>query len=158
MNIKQKIWTDDDFDKMSWHDCKIYGIGFDEENHKLLLDIDFILEWVKPESNNIYFSFWVSPATLVFSNVYDLNIEISTILGIDICKVLREDPKVPRNKEYINKDTEWLWRISSNQGDITFKSVGYRQYIRREPILTDGQSIPYIERGGIFFNEECYLD
>lgn len=158
MNIKQKIWTEDDFDIMSWHDSKVYGIGFDEENFKLLLDIDYIIDWVKPEPNNIYFSFWVSPATLVFTNVYDLNIEISTTLGIDICKVFREKPIVPINKEYINKDTEWLWRISSNQGDITFRSIGYKQYIRRKPILTDGQNIPLIERAGISFAEECYPD
>lgn len=158
MNINQKIWTEDFFDIMSWHDCKVYGIGFDDENFKLFLDIDYIIDWVKPEYDNIFFRFWVSPATLVFENVYDLNIDISTTLGIEICKVSREEPKIPRNKEYIKKDTEWLWRISSNQGDITFRSIGFKQYTRRKPILTEGQSISYIDRGGISFTEECYLD
>ena len=60
MNIKQKIWTEDDFDIMSWHDSKVYGIGFDEENFKLLLDIDYIIDWVKPEPNNIYFSLGIT--------------------------------------------------------------------------------------------------
>ncbi len=95
---------------------------------------------------------------MVFTNVYDLSMDISTTLGFEICKVFREEPKIPRNHEYINKDTEWLWRISSNQGDITFRSIGYKQYIRRKPILTVGQSIPFIERGGISFTEEYYLD
>ena len=128
--------------------CKVYGIGFDDENFKLLLDIDYILDWVKPTYDNSYFNFWVSPATLVFENVYDLNIDISSMLGIEISELLREDPKTPRNKEFINRDTEWLWRIESNYGEMNFRSVGFKQYIRNKPILTNEQSISYIKRGG----------
>ncbi|MEC0226441.1 hypothetical protein [Paenibacillus alba] len=75
MKSNKNLWNDEDFDNMNWHDCKVYGIGFDDDKYKLVFDIDYILDWVKPEKDNIYFKFWVAPSTLVFENVYDLNID-----------------------------------------------------------------------------------
>lgn len=158
MKSNKNLWNDEDFDNMNWHDCKVYGIGFDDDKYKLIFDIDYILDWVKSEKDNIYFKFWVAPSTLVFENVYELNIDLSIFNGFEICKVCRSEPMEPRNKEYINRNIEWSWHISSNQGDITFKSVGYTQFIRRKPILTDDQSLGLTTRGGISFNEECYTE
>lgn len=42
---------------------------------KLLFDIDYIFKWVGPEEDG-YYRFWISPATLIFENVYDVNIDL----------------------------------------------------------------------------------
>jgi hypothetical protein len=110
MKTNKKVWKEEDFESMNWHDCKVYGIGFDSDNFRLIFDIDYILEWIKPE-NNKYFKFWVSPSSLIFKNVYDLSIDISITDGFEICKILRENPNAPRNKEHIERDVEWSWRI-----------------------------------------------
>ncbi len=81
---------------MNWHDCKVYGMGFDNENYNLFFDIDYITDWVTPEGNEKYFKFWVTPCTMVFHNVYNLEIDLSITDSFEICKVFREDPSEPR--------------------------------------------------------------
>ena len=43
---------------------------------RLLLDIDYILQWVAPEPPATTLSFWISPATLVFDPAWDLITDI----------------------------------------------------------------------------------
>jgi hypothetical protein len=39
--LEKTLWTETDFEIMSWHDCPIHALAFDKED-KLLLDIDYI--------------------------------------------------------------------------------------------------------------------
>ncbi|MEA4915906.1 hypothetical protein SDC9_189404 [bioreactor metagenome] len=83
-----------------FHDCKIYGFGFNIENNELLVDIDYIEEWIK-EENDDYYSFVVFPSTLIFENVWDLNIDISTNIELIIDNIERSNPNIPRNISYL---------------------------------------------------------
>ncbi|WP_257675328.1 hypothetical protein [Clostridium felsineum] len=105
-SVEKIIWTENNFDEMKWHDCRIYAFAFNE--YKLMLDIDYIFEWVIPQTDEKYYKFWVSPVTIVFDNVYDLQIDIESIcdLEIRIEEIYREQARMPKNKDYINKDTE----------------------------------------------------
>ena len=47
------IYTEADFDRLSWHDCHIWGIELragdpddGDWTSDLVLDIDFIVEWI----------------------------------------------------------------------------------------------------------------
>lgn len=148
--LEKWLWKDEDFEHMCWHDCKIHAVAFDESNFKLLFDIDYIFKWVEPQEDK-YYRFWISPATLVFDNVYDLNIELSSTLGTTIEVVRRINPNKPRNSDYIGKDTEWEWIIETINGQINFKSVGYTLYVRKKPIYNMAQEINFTERGGYSF-------
>ena len=152
-NLEKWIWSDEDFEKMGWHDCKIHAVAFDEFNYKLLLDIDYIFKWAGPEEDG-YYRFWISPATLIFENVYDLDLDLGCRLGMIIENLERINPSKPKNSDYIRKDIEWKWIFQTANGQISFKSVGYNQYIRKAPIYKKNQEIQYEERGGYSFNTE----
>lgn len=152
-NLEKGTWTTNDFERMCWHDCKIYAIAFDKINFKLLIDIDYIFKWVDPEEDK-YFRFWISPATLIFENVYDINIEFSYNMETTIDNVERINPSRPKNADYIKKDTEWEWIIDGHDGDICFKSVGYTLYIRKMPVYKKNQYLELDERGGYSFDAE----
>ncbi|MBM7870716.1 hypothetical protein JOC70_002210 [Clostridium pascui] len=152
-NLEKWAWTTDDFEQMIWHDCKIHAIAFDEFNFKLLFDIDYIFKWVGPDENG-YYRFWISPATLIFENVYDIDINLSYGLGTIIEDIVRTNPSKPRNNNYIKKNIEWEWIIETTNGQISFKSIGYTQHIRKAPEYKKNQEIQFEERGGYSFKVE----
>jgi len=131
--LEKKIWTDADFDKMGWHDNHIYKIRLIED---LELDIDYILQWNKPDLEGLPFTFWIAPATLVFKSIKNLSFEFVTGL---------EDSFEIEDIERENKNQ---WTIITRQGDIQFTSDSYEQFIRQEPSFQFGQTISYIERYG----------
>ena len=131
--LEKNIWTDADFENMGWHDCNIYKIRLTED---LELDIDYILQWNKPDLEGLPFTFWVAPSTLVFKSVkdltFDFNISFENTFEI----------------EYIGNENRNRWTIITWQGVIQFNSKGFEQYIRQEPFFEFGQTISYIERYG----------
>jgi hypothetical protein len=134
--LEKKIWSDKDFEQMGWHDCRIYRIRLTED---LELDIDYILQWNKPDLEGMPFTFWVAPATLVFKNIKNFRVDIDTAVNDAI-----EIEDIERTQENnINR-----WAIITQQGDFEFLSEGYEQFIRQEPFFEFGQTISYIERNG----------
>ncbi len=150
--LAKSIWTTEDFATMGWHDSKIHGIAFDPENYKIIFDIDYIYAWAKPAPDTKYFSFWVSPCTLVFDNVYDLKIDIDATDGLVIFTITRGDERTSRNAEFINKTQEWNWIIECHEGEISFNSIGYTQYTRKQPQHIENQYFSLNERQGVKFD------
>ena len=152
MDLEKYIWTEMDFESMGWHDSIIHGIAF-EGKSEFVLDIDYIFSWVKPSENHDAFKFWLSPCTLVFENVYELkfDIEISEPFNLQILNLTRQNPRKPKNAEYIKREIEYDWTIESNNGEITFTSVGYKQYVREKPSLLNTQILNKNDRKGISF-------
>jgi len=69
-------YTESDFDALSWHDCRIWGVEFrtgdadeDDWTSDLALEIDFILEWQCGTLGSAQFR--IAPASLVFHGVTD---------------------------------------------------------------------------------------
>jgi len=131
--LEKQVWTDADFEQMGWHDSNIYKIRLTED---LELDIDYILQWNKPDLEGLPFTFWVAPATLVFKSVQDLIFDFD--IGFENTFEIEDIEKEDGNR----------WTIITQQGDIQFKSKGYEQYIRQEPFFEFGQTISFIERYG----------
>lgn len=154
MNSKPLInqtLTDEYFDEMSWHDVKIHAIAFDSDNFQLLLDIDYICEWI-PKGKRYLFK--VAPATLVFRNVHDF---IMSTSGCDliILDIYRDNPVRPHNSSYIDEQTEYDWSFDlASGGEVSFKSTGYTQFIRQQPVTIKRQSMELDERAGISFNTQ----
>jgi hypothetical protein len=79
--LSKFTWTTDDFAAMGWHDARIWAYTFHKSQavdvtrevptpqDRLLLDLDYITRWVHPDEPGEPFSFWVAPATLVFTGV-----------------------------------------------------------------------------------------
>lgn len=137
---------------INFHDCKVYSLGFNSEENQFLIDIDFIVEWIEKHG---YYLFQVVPSTLVFENVWDLNIDISMDAELIIDNIKRLNPTTPRNIKYLSPATkEYDWTIELLQGEINFKSIGFRIYKRKEVRKQKSQSIKMEERGGFSLEEQ----
>jgi hypothetical protein len=148
----KRILNIKDFDKIEWHDCKIYGFVFDDVTYQFYIDIDFIVEWIEPINENEGFKFRIAPATLVFKNVWDVVFEIETNLSLDIDNVSMVNPHYPKNNEILPEIFEYDWTLTLQQGEISFKSIGFELYMRKSPELRPLQSLGLNERGGISFS------
>ena len=144
--LEKKIWTETDFEKMGWHDCRIYKIRLTDN---LELDIDYILQWNKPDIEGLPFTFWVAPATLVFKKISNIQFEIDTAFGeaVEIDDI-----------ELSKSDNKLQWTIITQQGDIEFEADGFTQWIRQEPFFQFGQTISYIERCGFSLEQTTDQD
>lgn len=150
--LEKWVWTENDFERMGWHDSQVYAFAFSPETFELLLDIDYIFQWVQPEPGEEFFKFWVAPVTLIFQNVYDVDFDLQIMTaGLEIDSIIREQPRTPRNAEYIENNIEWLWTLDCQQGEIKLWSAGYKQYIRAAPRFDKGQRLGLSARGGYSF-------
>ncbi|MDJ1466761.1 hypothetical protein QNI19_36295 [Cytophagaceae bacterium DM2B3-1] len=135
--LEKYIWTDKDYEQMGWHDSTLYKIRVTQD---LELDIDYILKWNPPDLDGLSFTFWVAPATLVFKNI--------TILYLELDVALSDHIEI-EDIERIETSDGIEWTIMTRQGELTFLSVGYEQFIRQEPFFEFGQSISFTARGGL---------
>ena len=148
-HLPKGVWTTGDFDEMAWHDCLIHAISFGEE-FKLLLDIDYIFKWVLDGKK---YKFWIAPCTLIFENCYDVNFDLDmSTPRLEIDSISRKNPKKPKNAEFIVSQVEFDWIMETQQGNISFTSVGFSQYVRRKPVFSNAQSFSEEERGGVSFD------
>jgi hypothetical protein len=151
-SFERAIWDEKDFQTMQWHDCKVYAVAFDSEKFELVFDIDFIVEWVTPKDSQSSYEFWVVPATLAFKNVHELTMDVDSV-DLIIDTITRGDPSEPKNVNYVN-DLEYKWTIETNNGELSFKSVGYEQFARAKPLLSNAQVIEPLRRGEISFGKK----
>ena len=135
MNIKE-VWSEIDFEEMGWHDCHIHAISFPQEDLELGLDIDYLFDWILDDKTNTY-KFWISPCILFFFNVInlDFNIMFRNSIGLNIQNINRNNPRLSPNK----KITLWDFEIITDKGYITFESSGYKQIVKKQPILNQYQ-------------------
>src|SRR5688572_29359612 len=98
---------------------------------ELVLDLDFIVEWLKP--NPTLFRYLIAPATLTFRRVCDLNLSVdyaSCGMGPFSIDGIERQAKV-----YPNGYSTFSWRIPINypRGEVTFIADGFMQVLRSEP-------------------------
>jgi hypothetical protein len=155
----ERAHTEADFERLSWHDCHIWGIGFSvgdaddgDWTSDLVLEIDFITEWLCSVDGQ--YRFQVAPATLVFHGVTDPRIGIDwgdsglqvALHGVSIDRISREQiqhQKVFLDRPYYRWAVELSWPAG---GAITFGAVGFTQTLLAEPILCERQHLSRRER------------
>ena len=153
------IYTESDFDRLSWHDCHIWAIELrvgdpnnEDRTSDLALDIDFIVDWICSVGEGGKFR--VAPATLVFHGVTDPNIDIdwgrsgfqAALHPVSIGNLERE--RIQDQKVYLDRPY-YSWTIClnwPNGGVITFGAVGFTQTLRAEPIVSENQHLSLSER------------
>lgn len=135
MNVKY-IWSEADFKDMEWHDSHIHAISFPNEDLELSLDIDYLFKWILDDTSNLY-NFWVAPCILLFFDVLNLKISIDfqNTTGLNILDVNRQNPRLSPNK----KKTIWDFEIVTDKGYIKFESSGYKQVVKKQPIVSLSQ-------------------
>ncbi|MYW64823.1 hypothetical protein GTY65_12210 [Streptomyces sp. SID8379] len=156
--LSKSVWSDADFVEMGWHDATVHGLSVqptDDILPRLLFDLDYIVRWVHPVPPATHFSFWVSPATLVFEDVFDLEGDLDfTGLALDleldgIHRLVPDDAR--ENFAHVP-----LWHIDGHAFELKFRASGFRQYVRRAPRLVSRQALSPAERGSCAFTERGF--
>jgi hypothetical protein len=149
---EQKSWTEAEYESLSFHDCPVHAFAADPERFRVLLDIDYISEWLDPIAPRKSFSFKIAPATFTFENAHLERLEVESPQGRwTIDRLSREDAKRidgPGGSVL----TEWRYVVAGHDGELIVRATGFRLSLRRSPVLTDLPSLTWIERGG------CQLD
>lgn len=146
--LEKEIWSESDFHRMGWHDSRVWGVFADVEAYEIAFDIDYIFQWVKPKKKGGYFKFWVSPVTMVFSNAYDLKIDIHSTHGnIEISDLSMGEERKTKN----NKGNECDYKFECHEGEIELTANGFQMFVRKHPVLQSAQCLDFNERGGICF-------
>jgi len=155
-------WTEADFDRLSWHDCYVWGLTFGagdpdtgDWTSDFIVDLDFIVEWIC--GVDAAFQFRVAPATLTFHGVTDLRIGVewgdgalqAAIHPMSIDRIERE--RVAHQKVFLDRPY-YRWRIVANWptgGELAFGAVGFTQQLRAEPVVSAHQHLSRHERRGV---------
>ncbi|MGE0643366.1 MAG: hypothetical protein AB7P24_06820 [Nitrospira sp.] len=152
------VWTENDFEQMRWHDCWVHALAFDPEAAELLFDLDSLLKWINPGSEEKHFSFWSAPATLVFSEVENLKISLEPFLAFELDAISREEIRKLDTSGSSPASPNWTWTLDFFNGCISFNSTGFRQYIRKSPVFNTTGRLALDQRGGLSFERREGLD
>jgi hypothetical protein len=153
--LAKATWTDADFPEMGWHDCRVHAISIGEHDDgrlppaRLLLDIDYIVRWVKPEQDKGRFTFWIAPATLVFELAWNITGQLGPLHDVmEIADIHRLDPP--------DSSPEPLWHIEGQNFDLQVRAPGYTQHLRMPPRRVSRQILTSAERGEVSFAEQSF--
>jgi hypothetical protein len=148
-----------DFEKSSWHDCRIWSIEFlvgdsdeDDWTSDLAFGIDYIVEWICGAEGGTKFR--VAPARLVFHGVTDPTIKLdwgSSGFQVAPCDLtidrIARGP-VRDQKVYLHR-CYYHWTVELHPpvcGSIEFGAVDFSQSLLAEPIVSDRQYFSLRER------------
>ena len=151
--LAKAIWTDADFDRMGWHDSAVHALAIEPAPPypgRLLVDLDYIVEWVCPTPPASAFSFWSCPATLVFDQAWDLAGDIN-LQGFSFELSLNALERCGPDEH-----DAFEWTLLGHEFSLTLRAPGFTQYLRRPPIHSPHQRLSVEERGGISFDEVGY--
>jgi len=146
--LEKYTWTDADYEVMGWHDSRVHAVSVGEQRPlmRLLLDLDYIVKWVDPIAPATTFSFWVTPATLVFDEAWDIEGDLEPTYGLlEVADLHRLDPPDGR--------PDPLWHIEGQNFELRVRAAGYTQYLRKEPQHVPHQMLTMAQRGGLSFAE-----
>jgi hypothetical protein len=142
------IWSNEDFESMGWHDATIWSLVANPEAFELLVDIDYIFNWVHPAKGETYFKFWVAPVTMVFENASDVCIHIDSQQGcIEVADLTRELIGPSPNGKF----TQYRFAFDCREGQIELQATGFKLYVRRPPTLLNSQAFELGARQGVDF-------
>lgn len=149
--MNKSAYGNEDFEELSFHDNFIHAMTFDPDESELLLDIDHLAKWVLNEDQGHY-SFIIAPSTLIFRNVYDVEIDVSvgSVCTFDIYGISRE--LLPRRSGATMDCYRFEIKLD-HVGTIKFTSTSFNLYLRSIHEETDAQMLSRKERGGVSFEE-----
>lgn len=139
--MQPQVWTEADFDEMSWHDNHVHGIRFIEGKDgegDLILDVDYILEWLKDEGAG--FRFRILPVTLTFHSVIFPRIAVdyaAATAAFGPFMIHGIERRMEKRAHY--EAQMWRLPIAWPGGEIEFEARGFTQRGEGEPLLVSAQ-------------------
>lgn len=137
-------WYVADFDTLSWHDVRVHGFRIvegDQGTAELVLDIDFILEWLPSEDGG--YRFRIAQAILQFHEVFGLRFMLDYVAcsaGMTAFSIDRIEREVIGDDE---RAQTYRWRIDVNwpEGFLEFEAPGFSQWLVGEIVEQDAQTL-----------------
>jgi hypothetical protein len=146
--VPEQRWTDQQFEEMSWHDNHVHALRIVEGKHgsgELILDLDYILEWINGADG---FQFRIVPVCLTFLEVTNLRISLdyatpTAALGPFAIHAIE------RHSEARERYVAQVWNILLNwpNGEIMFDATGFVQRVTGATVLTHDQLLRPDQRG-----------
>jgi len=146
------VFTEADFDRLSWHDNPIYGFSIDNDvtqwKSDLVFDIDYIVEWLCGVGRTAQFR--IAAATLTFHDATDLKVNVDwgdngqqvAISEMTLDRIARQ--RVEKQLVCLDRPYyRWALRLNSPRpgGEISFGASGFTQVLRQEPAVCDEQKL-----------------
>ena len=136
--MQDRIWTESDFDTMTWHDAIVHGMRLiegEDGDGALELDIDYIHVWVEVGG---HLTLHRQPATLTFHHVFDLRMSIDFAACSAAFAPLSMDG-IERKPGQPGGSLLHAWKIPLNWpiGEITFLATGFEQRSKGEPGISE---------------------
>jgi len=137
--LLEQSYTDTSLDKLGFHDCYVFGIRWDAEGHAIVIDLDYVAEWVSPDSEHDSYRFWVAKAELRFRNVDEVTLRLEWGNLPPICQI--QDLHRRKARTTPNGRTQWLWELelSTPDGGMRLWSTDFELRIHGAPLLSDTQ-------------------
>lgn len=145
-DLDRTEWTDADFEELSWHDNHVHGITINSAATvfgELILDLDFIVEWVCAPGGSC--DFRIAPATLTFREVTDLKIAIDyASVSASVCPFsIAGIKRTPRDS---GRSFDWAIEVNWPRGEISFQASGFRQTLRGPVRVSSEQRLAAADR------------
>src|SRR3569623_127663 len=147
------------------HSCRLSGIswavGDPEEGDwtsELTLELDYIVEWICPDSSPCQFR--IAPARAIFSGVSVLAVHLgwgSTGIQVSLSDAVIwsvEKAAVMEQKIFLDRPY-YGWRIrlhAPERGEISFGAVAYNIRMKSEPVVKDQPRLSRKERETLIAN------
>jgi mannose-6-phosphate isomerase-like protein (cupin superfamily) len=148
--MDEYLWTEKDFERMGWHDNHVHGLQIIKGDYgagQLILDIDYILEWIDVSEGRCKFR--ILPAVLKFKGVTRLRLALdyeTPTAGLGPFSIHAIERKYEPRERYEAQ----IWTIVINwpEGEIRFEAEGFEQRGVGEPQVVDEQYLGFEERAG----------
>ena len=135
------VWSTEQFEEMSWHDNHVHAFRIVKGEYgsgQLILDLDYILEWVNDDSGGMRFR--IIAATLMFEGVTNLRMVLdyeTPTAGLCPFSLNGIERRIEARERY----DALLWTLDINwpAGEITFEADGFEQRGIAQPVLTVDQ-------------------
>lgn len=146
-------WYTADFESIQWHDVHVHGfriVADERGTAELVLDIDFILEWIPEDGDR--FRFRIAQAILQFHEVSGLRFGLDYVAcsaGMSAFAIDRIE-RAPLREIADDEDDRgpWRWRILVGwpEGQLEFEASGFSQWLVGEVVEQRAASLVPAQR------------
>ena len=147
--LSKTIFTEMDMEELCFHDCPIYAMA--PVGNDLVMDIDYMFEWLEPKGREKGFTYPISPCTIYFKNVEDFGMSFEG--SYPETALIMQDFAEDDNKFF---PEQHIYNIGCLGGNFVLRCDGFELIVRQKPVLTKRQGLTMKQRGGISFSRKPY--
>jgi hypothetical protein len=143
MNDPFRVLSEEEASAQGFHDCHIYGLAWNRDLFTFSLDIDYILQWHKPQRPADSYKFSVSKALMVFNTVNDIKLWMDWSKSAIDAQILSLATTGSRTTPKGGVLREYTFEFSEPDATLSLWSTGYEVVLLSEPIVSNLPSIRF---------------